>query len=130
MVLNIINGNFGLAKSWQKSLKPIGARVLFVPFWSHSKPHTKAQLEWPKRLVQLDNQLDIRGEAYRILRDMIVEWNGVYVSVSHSLILLWKLIGRAHFLGASGIGWRLKVFPSSSNICFWISPHQGTLSCS
>ena len=31
--------------------------VLFVPFWSHSKSHTKAQLEWPKRLVQLDNQL-------------------------------------------------------------------------
>ena len=39
---------------------------LFVPFWSHSKAHTKAQLEWPKRLVQLDNQLNIRRETYRI----------------------------------------------------------------
>ena len=57
MVLNIINGNFGLVKSWQKSPKPIGASVLFVSFWSHFKPHTKTQLEWPKKLAQLDNQL-------------------------------------------------------------------------
>ena len=32
MVLNIINGNFGLDKSLQKGPKPIGAIVLFVPF--------------------------------------------------------------------------------------------------
>ena len=32
VVLNIINGNFGLVKSWQIILKPIGVRVLFVPF--------------------------------------------------------------------------------------------------
>ena len=32
VVLNIINGNFGLVKSWQKGPKPIGARVLFVLF--------------------------------------------------------------------------------------------------
>ena len=25
--------------------KPIGASVLFIPFWSHSKPHTKARLD-------------------------------------------------------------------------------------
>ena len=30
---------------------------LFVPFWSHFKPYTKSQLEWSKRLAQLDNQL-------------------------------------------------------------------------
>ena len=29
-------------------------RVLFVPFWFHSKPYTKTQLEWPKGLAQLD----------------------------------------------------------------------------
>jgi len=29
----------------KKSLRPIRARVLFVPFWSHSKLHTKTQLE-------------------------------------------------------------------------------------
>ena len=40
-----------------RSPRPIGASVLFVPFWFHSKPHTKAQLEMPKRLAQLDNQL-------------------------------------------------------------------------
>ena len=47
--MNIINDNFGLVKSWQKSLMSIGAIVLFVPFWSYSKPHTKSQLEWPKK---------------------------------------------------------------------------------
>ena len=31
-----------------------------VPYWSHSKPHIRAQLEWPKRLAQVDNQLDTR----------------------------------------------------------------------
>ena len=51
------NGNFGLVKSWQKGPKSIGASVLFVFFLSHSKPHSKAQLEWPKKLTQLDNQL-------------------------------------------------------------------------
>ena len=65
-VLNIINGNFRLVRSWQKSLRPIGARVLFVPFWSHSKLYIRAQLEWPKRLTQLDNQFYIRRETYRI----------------------------------------------------------------
>ena len=38
-----------------------------VFYWSHSKPHTKAQLEWPKRLAQLDNQLYIKKETYKIL---------------------------------------------------------------
>ena len=42
----------------------MGDRVLFVPFWSHSKPHTKTQLEWPKRLVQLVNHLYIYGEKH------------------------------------------------------------------
>ena len=37
-----------------------------VFYWSHSKPHTRAQLEWPKRLAQLDNQLYIRRETYKI----------------------------------------------------------------
>ena len=57
MVLNIINGNFELVKSEQKNPRPIDARILVVPFWSHFKPHTKTQLEMPKRLAQLDNQL-------------------------------------------------------------------------
>ena len=34
---------------------------------SHSKPHTKAQLERPKMPAQLDNQLGTKGEIYRIL---------------------------------------------------------------
>ena len=46
------------------------------PFWSHSKPHIKAQLERPNRPVQLDYQLVINGETYRILfkKDIIVKW--------------------------------------------------------
>ena len=38
-----------------------------VFYWSHSKPHTKAQLEMPNRPAQLDNQLVIKGETYQIL---------------------------------------------------------------
>ena len=34
-----------------------------VSYWSHSKPHTKTQLERPNRPAQLDNQLDIKGET-------------------------------------------------------------------
>ena len=48
-----------------------------VSYWSHSKPHTKAQLERPNRPAQLDNQLVIKGETYKILfkkRDIIVKW--------------------------------------------------------
>ena len=45
-----------------KKPKAHWASVIIVPFWSHSKPHTKTQLEWPKRLVQLDNQL--QGEKH------------------------------------------------------------------
>ena len=44
-----------------------------VSYWSHSKPHTKAQLERPNRLAQLDNQLNIKGETYRILKDTIMK---------------------------------------------------------
>ena len=39
---------------------------LVSPFWSHSKPHTKAELERSNRPTQLDNQLVIKGETYRI----------------------------------------------------------------
>ena len=104
MVLNIINDNFGLVKSWQKSLRPIGARVLFIPFWSHSKSHTKAQLERPKRLAQLNNQLC--GEKHtKFLRT----WNGVYVSVRLSFILPRTNWLRDHTSWAiSGIGVKIK----------------------
>ena len=37
------------------------------PFGPNSKPHTKAQLERPNRPAQLDNQLVIKGETYKIL---------------------------------------------------------------
>ena len=47
-----------------------------VSYWSHFKPHTKAQLERPNRPAQLDNQLVIKGETYRIFykRYIIVKW--------------------------------------------------------
>ena len=46
-----------------------------VSYWSHSKPHTKAQLEMPNRPAQLNNQLVIKGETYRLFykRDIIVK---------------------------------------------------------
>ena len=102
--IKLINCNFGLVKSWQKSPRPIRARVLFVPFWSHSKPHTRSQLEWPKRLAQLDNQLYIRRETYRILQDgfslrSYKEWNALYVSVGHSLILSLEIDWETTLLG-------------------------------
>ena len=43
-------------KKVQGPLKLV-ASVLFVLLWSHSKPHTKTQLERPKMVAQLDNQL-------------------------------------------------------------------------
>ena len=49
--------NLDLSRIDRKAQGPVGASVLFVPFWSHSKSHTKTQLECPKRLAQLDNQL-------------------------------------------------------------------------
>ena len=47
-----------------------------VSYWSHFKPHTKAQLERPNRPAQLDNQLVIKGETYIILfkKIIIVKW--------------------------------------------------------
>ena len=48
-----------------------------VSYWSHFKPHTKSQLERPNRPAQLDNQLVIKGETYKILfkkKNIIVKW--------------------------------------------------------
>ena len=46
-----------LSRVDRKAQGPLEASVLFVPFWSHSKPHLRVQLERLKRLAQLDNQL-------------------------------------------------------------------------
>ena len=54
-----------------------------VSYWSHSKPHTRAQLEMPKMLAQLENQTC--GEKHTKFYD----YEMVYVSVGHSLILSW-----------------------------------------
>ena len=118
MVLNIINGNFGLVKSWQKSSRFIGANVLFVLFWSHSKPHSKTQLEWPKRLAQLDNQLDIKGETYRILIRHYCEM--MCMCVSHSFILPWTDWENTLSWALVELEWKLRVFSSTSNFCFEI----------
>ena len=113
MILNIISGNFGLVKSWQRNPRPIGVSVLFVPFWSHSNPYTKAQLECPKRLTQLDNQLDTKGETYRILYDtkkvneMVCMWvlDTLLFSLEH-IHINWL---RDHISWASsGIGGKIK----------------------
>ena len=120
-----------LSRVDRKAPRPVEARVLFVPFWSYSKPHTKAQLERPNRPAQLDHQLVIKGETYRnFLREASL-WSGVYVRVkpldNSPLETNWETTFIGHKVE---LEWRLKVFPSTSNLLFWISPHQGTLSCS
>ena len=51
----------------------------------------------------------------RNIQNFVREWNDLYVSVEHSLILIWthkyKLIERPHFLGTSGIGVKIKSVP-------------------
>ena len=95
----------GLSRVDRKFQNPLEL-VSYLSLLVHSKPHTKAQLEWPKRLSQLDNQLYIRRETYRIWQCIVMYENRVYVSVSHSLILprthAYKLSERPHFLGTSG----------------------------
>ena len=46
--LNIINGNSRLVKSWQKSPRPIGARVLLVPLGPISSHKLKPNWVGPK----------------------------------------------------------------------------------
>ena len=136
MVLNIINGNFGLVKSWQKSPRPIGASILLVhfgPIPSYTlKPNRPAQLERPNRPAQLDNQLVIKGEIYIILflRETSL-WNGVYVWVKLFDYSPLETDWVTTLLECKvELEWKLKVFPSTSNLLFWISPHQDMLFCS
>ena len=78
----------------------------FGPTPSHT---TRAQLEWPKRLAQLDNQLYIRRETYKILwvslmsvfhqdytkrNEMVCMW-----VLDTPMFSPWKLIERPHILG-------------------------------
>ena len=87
-----------LSRIDRKAQDPLELESYLFPFWSHSKPQIKAQLERPKRPTQLDNLLDTKGETYRILiRYINVKWC-VCMSRSHSIILPWKLIERSHFL--------------------------------
>ena len=77
-------------------------------------------MERPNKPAQLDNQLVIKGEIYRILflRELSL-WNGVYVRMKpldySPLETDWEttLLGRKVELE-----WRLKMLPSTSNILF------------
>ena len=53
-----------LSRVDRKAQDPLELESYLFPFWSHSKPQIKTQLESPKRPTQLDNQLVIKGEAY------------------------------------------------------------------
>ena len=64
-------------------------------------------MEWPKRLAQLNNQLDIKGETYKILYEIWL-WNGVYVWEKAILLFSLELIERPYFLSVSGIGVKIK----------------------
>ena len=103
-----------------------------VSFWSDSKPHIKAQLERPNRPTQLDNQLVIKGRNIQkfILRESSL-WSGVYVRVKPLDYSLLETDWETTLLRRKvELEWRLEVFPRTSNLLFWISPHQGTLSYS
>ena len=120
MVLNIINGNFGLVKSWQKGPRFIGASVLFVPFWSHSKPHTKTQLEMAKRLAQLDNQL--LGEKHtKFCNNNVYDLECMWMldihsfSLEHTHITDWETTLLEHQME---LEWRLKMFSRTSDLWF------------
>ena len=102
-----------------------------MSYWSHSNLHTKAQLERPNRLSQLDNQLVIKGETYRILflRESSL-WNDVYVRVKSLDYSLLETDWETTLLGRKvELEWRLKVFPSTSNILFlnFITPRYAIL---
>ena len=56
-----------LSRVDKKVQGPLELESYLFPFWSHSKPHTKAQLERPNRPTRLDNQIVIKGETYRNL---------------------------------------------------------------
>ena len=120
-----------LSRVDRKAQGPLEPMSYLFP-WSYFKPHTKPKLEWLKKLAQLDNQLVIKGRNIQkfILRESLL-WSGVYVWVksldNYPLKTDWEttLLGRKVELE-----WRLKVFPRTSNLLFWISPHQGMLSCS
>ena len=120
MVLNIVNGNFKLVKSWQKSPRPIGASVLLVIFGPTPSHTLKPNWKGPKRLAQLDNWLDTKGKTYRILcvRNIIEKWcRWVYVTLKFFLCnqlrvyTSWVLVE---------LEWRLTVFPSASIFVFEI----------
>ena len=55
-----------LSRVDRKTQGPLELVSYLFLFWSYSKPHTKAQLERPNRPAQLDNQLNIKGETYKI----------------------------------------------------------------
>ena len=58
-----------LSRGDRKTQGPLELVSYLFSFWSYSKPQTKAQLEWPKKLTLLDNQLDTKGETYRFIYD-------------------------------------------------------------
>ena len=54
----IINGNFEFVKSWQISLRPIGARALLVHLVPSQATHL-SPIGLAQKIIQLDNQLFI-----------------------------------------------------------------------
>ena len=58
-----------LSKVDRKAQGPLELESYLFPFSPTPSHILKTQLEWPKRLAQLDNQLDIKGETYRILKE-------------------------------------------------------------
>ena len=77
-------------------------------------------MERPNKPAQLDNQLVIKGETYRILflRELSL-WNGVYVWVKPLDYSPLETDWETTLIGCKvELKWRLKMFPSTSNILF------------
>ena len=99
-----------------------------VSYWSHSKPHSKAQLGKPKRLAQLDNELCWKKHTEFYEHEMVCMLGKDFFILSRTYTHNWL---RDHTSWALvELEWRLKVFSSAYNLYFWNSSHQVTLSYS
>ena len=112
--------------------------VSYWSFWSHLKPQTKAQLSRPKWLTQLEIShyllSDIKERNYENGLKTYVRWKEKEISFSpqgekegffFESLCTKGLIERPHILGTM---WNWDEDWRYSQVWFWNSLHQGTLS--
>ena len=109
MVSNIVNGNFGLVKSWRKSPRPIGASVLLVPFGPT-----------PSHILGRNIQNFIKAFSWDFSLSLFMR-----VLIRNEMVCMWVLDTHYSLLGnwlrdytswaLSGIGVKIKSLPKN----FW-----------